>query len=644
MQIPFIGGAYTERSTNLNAQRCVNLFVTVDNKEAKNVLALYGTPGLIPFSSVVDEGSDTVCRGCYVFKDLMYVVIGSDIFAVTTEGVATRVGTLTTSSGKVYFADNGLEMLIVDGTDEGKYVDSTDNLLYSVKTRRGSSAVVDSLEITTAGDTHLAGTLYALGGDGTGFAGSYSVDDTGAINAVQIDDEGEGYTEAPEIIVNDPRGIFSLTITAAGTGYVAGTLSATGGGGSEFAGTYTVDEDGAIDSVTITNPGYDYAYVPTIVIEENEEDEDYTGGSEGEITCTVSGMGTGAVVTASLPEIAFPAASSVTFQDGYFIVTETDTGAIHISSLYDVRLWAALDFASAEASPDAALVVSSAMRDLWIVGEKTVEVFYNSGDNDFPFQRVTGAILDIGTIAPASVVNINGVLYWLNDDKRVVRNSGYQYEIVSTSHIDYQIASYEDVSDATGYTFTVIGHVFYVLVFPSAMKTWLYDTTTGYWSEWESYYNKDDFIPWSRHRGNCCCKFDGKYIVGDYENGKLYKLDIDTYTDNSQALRRLRTGQIISKDRDLLIWNRVEIEFEAGVGLATGQGSEPTACLDWSDDGGHTWSNKHFTSMGLIGQYGVRSVWRRLGSSRNRILRLSISDPVKVVIIGAYADIEGTVV
>jgi hypothetical protein len=83
------------------------------------------------------------------------------------------------------------------------------------------------------------------------------------------------------------------------------------------------------------------------------------------------------------------------------------------------------------------------------------------------------------------------------------------------------------------------------------------------------------------------------------------------------------------------------VDVEAGVGLSTGQGDDPQMMVRWSDDGGHTWSNLRTVTMGRIGQYRARARLRRLGSGRDRVFEISISDPVKRVILGAAVDAEG---
>jgi hypothetical protein len=129
-------------------------------------------------------------------------------------------------------------------------------------------------------------------------------------------------------------------------------------------------------------------------------------------------------------------------------------------------------------------------------------------------------------------------------------------------------------------------------------------------------------------------------VVGDYENGKLYALDPEVYTDDGTPIIRLRSAPHLSSGLKQVRHNSFQLDLETGVGLTTGQGSDPKAVLRWSDDGGHTWSNEQHASIGAIGGYKTRALWRRLGQSRDRIYEVSISDPVKVVMIGAELGLE----
>ena len=178
-----------------------------------------------------------------------------------------------------------------------------------------------------------------------------------------------------------------------------------------------------------------------------------------------------------------------------------------------------------------------------------------------------------------------------------------------------------------------------MLIFPTGNVTWVYDVVTQLWHEKESYPVLIDGTQ-GRHRSNCYANFAGKHLVGDYLNGKIYEMDMDTYTDNGEVIRRARTTEIVHAERKRLFFNKFEVEFEAGVGLVSGQGSDPQAMLQWSDDNGHTWSNEHWRGIGAIGKYSKRAIWNRCGQSRNRSFKISMTDPVKPVILNATASID----
>jgi hypothetical protein len=142
--------------------------------------------------------------------------------------------------------------------------------------------------------------------------------------------------------------------------------------------------------------------------------------------------------------------------------------------------------------------------------------------------------------------------------------------------------------------------------------------------------------------------FNGKIIVGDYINGKLYELDLNTYKDDGDVQRWLRSWRALQTGQNNLnrtAQHALQLDCESGVGLVTGQGSDPQVMLRWSDDGGHIWSNEHWRSMGKIGETGRRVIWRRLGMTerlRDRVYELSGTDPVKIAIMGAELRASGT--
>lgn len=463
MYTPFLGGQ-SARSKIANAGRRVNFYPEMDDS-GKSVAVLYGTPGLL-LKLTLTIGPT---RGFWVVKDFLYAVSGNKLYRIDTSWTATELGTLNSSSGRVGISDNGIQVLIVDGT---------------------------------------------------------------------------------------------------------------------------------------------YGYI-----------------------CTIA---TGVFSQVTDPD--FPAARTCAFQDGYFILDVSGTGQFMITGLYNGGDVDALDLASAEGSPDDVVAVLSDHREAWIFGDKTTEVYWNSGNSDFPFQRIEGAFIEHGCAAPYSPAKMDNTVFWLGQDDKghgiVWRAAGYTPTRISNHKVEFAIQSYGDISDAFGYCYQQEGHSFYVLTFPTADKTWCFDAATNEWHE-RSYFSNGSH---GRHRSNCYAFFNQTHVVGDFENGNVYALDMDTYSDNEAPIVGLLVDRHHNADMHRILHRSLQIDFEAGVGLVTGQGSDPQAMLRWSNDGGKTFGNVHSRSMGAIGAYTCRAKWDRMGVARDRVYELSISDPVKRVIVGANLD------
>lgn len=337
----------------------------------------------------------------------------------------------------------------------------------------------------------------------------------------------------------------------------------------------------------------------------------------------------------------FPGAVTVCYLDGYFVFNEPNSQKMWITSLFDGTSIDPLEFASAEGSPDGLTAVASNFREVWAFGTNSVEVWYNSGATDFPLQRIQGAFNELGLAAPYSVAKMDNGLFWLGRDRRgqgiVYRANGYLGQRISTHAVEWQIQQYEDMTDAIAYTYQQDGHSFYVLVFPTANATWVYDVSTQAWHERAGFVNGE----FTRHRGNCQMSFQGKPVIGDFENGNIYAFDLDNFSDNGSTQKWLRSWRALPTGQNNLkrtSQHSLQLDIESGVGLNSGQGSDPEVMLRWSDDGGHTWSNEHWSKLGKIGQFYRRVFWRRLGMTlklRDRVYELSGTDPVKISIMGA---------
>jgi len=250
----------------------------------------------------------------------------------------------------------------------------------------------------------------------------------------------------------------------------------------------------------------------------------------------------------------------------------------------------------------------------------------------------------MGCAAKHSIARCGQALVWLGKNEQgqnyVVASSQYSWIKLSTHAVDVAIASYTVTSDAIGYGYVENGHLFYMLAFPTADVTWCFDVTTKAW------HKRASFDPaaglFHRHRSNCYMNFAGMNVVGDYQSGQLYQMSRSYYTDSGAPLVALRrTPHGWSKEnRERVFCNQLQIELNPGVGLQTGQGSNPQAMLRWSDDGGYTWTSLQNTGIGQVGQFSNRAMWRLLGKARDRVWEVSISDPVPRDIIGAtlYAE------
>lgn len=339
-----------------------------------------------------------------------------------------------------------------------------------------------------------------------------------------------------------------------------------------------------------------------------------------------------------------PTADDIVWSDGYFILNESGTNKFWVSDLQAFNV-DALSFASSEGSPDILLAMAISNRTLYLFNEQTTEVFANTGNADFPFERVQGGFIEIGCRAKSSVVKLNNSIIWLGrsaDGQGIVyMMQGFQSQRISTHAIEYAISNYADPSSARAFGYQQNGHHFYVLNFAEA--TWAYDLGTGMWHQ-RAFTNSGTL---ERHLA-VDADFDAGHnytIVGGYDNAYVYRFNTEYYSDDGSAITRLRTSPHLSADLKRLFCHSFQLDMEVGIGLDGGvQGSSPVVSLDFSDDGGHTWSNESWTladnSAGAIGNYKTRVKWNRLGSFRDRIFRVQMTDPVKTIWIDAQIEVE----
>jgi len=331
----------------------------------------------------------------------------------------------------------------------------------------------------------------------------------------------------------------------------------------------------------------------------------------------------------------------VAWQDGYFIHTVPGTGRFAISGLNDIT-YDALDTATAEGRPDLLVMVLSVNRMLWLFGEQTTEVWWNSGDADFPFARNQAAFIETGTVAAGTCVRAGGSVAWVGSDERgrgtVWHARGFEPARISTHAVELALSGYSRLDEASAFAYQQGGHEFYQLTVPAGEDdsggTWVYDFATNQWHE-RDYTSDTGSEP---HRAWVGAVAFSEVVVGDREDGRLYVYDLETYTDDGDPIRRVRQTPHVDQSEKRIRFHSFQLQAEPGVGLSSGQGSAPIALLSWSDDGGHTWSNEHEASLGLQGKFKNRVIWRRLGAGRDRVFRVATSEPVPMTWLGAEID------
>ena len=606
----FVGASYEAPSIYQDAQECINFFPEIDPTKPqgdRGVAALYPTPGL---SSLVLFQNQQEVRGMVTLSggSIMVAVCGPYVYALTSNFIGTLVGQLNTTTGRVGINDNGINVYIVDGSNRYTWFISSPSSAVFTGSISGTTLTVTAI---TNGTIAAGQSLFGVGvtaetvitalGSGSGGIGTYTINLSQTVASRQMNSTAVAAKVTGSITAT------TLTVTAvtSGTLYVGQTIQGTGvtaltiitalGTGSGGAGTYTVSTSQTVSSTTLY--GLNFSQLPS-------SDGAFTGGTNVDIV------------------------------DNYFVYNRPDTQQFGCSNALS-PISGSTNFSSKDGAPDDLVTLIVDHREIYLLGETSSEVWVDQGTSPFPFTRIPGTSTQHGIVAPFSVARLGNSFAYLSKNNRgtaqIVQMNGYIPQRISTHAVENSLNG-QTITDAVAWTYQLEGHEVYVISFPTLQLTWCYDIATQMWHKWLYTNNLGQY---ERCRGNCAAVFQGYVLVGDYSNGKIYHLDRNVYTDDGQNVKRLRRAVHLTTDLQRQYFEELQLQFQPGVGLSTGQGDDPQAMLRWSSDGGSTWSNEHWTTIGKIGKYTNRAIWRRLGTARDRIFEVSVSDPVKAVIISA---------
>lgn len=648
MDFGFVGPSYESPSIYQDAQECINFFPEVDPMKQpgeRGVVALYPTPGLTA-KAVLNYGE---VRGLRTVSggQQMVAVCGPYVYVLTSNLTPYIVGFLNTSTGHVGITDNGVNVYIVDGAYRYTWRISTPATAVFRGSISGTTLTISSVSSGTiaAGQQVLgvgvANETVITGGSGTSW--TVNISQTVATEAMSSAAAGAVFTGAITgttlTVASVASGTLYLGQTIQGTGVAANTMITALGTGTGGAGTYTVSTSQTIVSTSMY--ALNFTQIPS---------------SDG----------------------AFSGGNVVDIMDNYFVYNRPGTQQWGSSDLLS-PISPALSYGVKDGAPDNLVSLIVDHREVYLLGENSSEVWTDVGAVPFPFQRIPGTSTQHGIAAVFSVSRVGNSFAYVSKNIRgqgmIVQMNGYIPQRISTHAVENSIAN-QYIDDAIAWTYQLEGHECYVVTFPTLDLTWVYDATTQMWHKWLYTDNNNQY---HRHRGNCCAVFQGLVMIGDYQNGKIYELDKQAYTDDGQEIRRVRRAPHLVTDFQRQYFDEFQIQFQPGVGTtglsvntgalqqatlqtpyviyadatlqigpndivylgnknlinSTDTTTYPQAMLRWSNDGGSTWSNEHWVTIGQAGKYKNRAIWRRLGTARDRIFEVAVTDPVKMVIVSA---------
>lgn len=337
----------------------------------------------------------------------------------------------------------------------------------------------------------------------------------------------------------------------------------------------------------------------------------------------------------------------VQYDDGFFVSLQANSNKFQYSAALDGTSWDALNVAAISVYPDNITGFIFDHRELIIFGDKHTIPYYDSG-NTFTFDVVPGGFMDDGLAASAGRCRADNTTFYLSKDERgniqFKRLNGYTPIRVSTHAIEHIWRGYSKVSDAVAFSFGWDGHTFIQINFPSVNSgrgaSWRFDIVTGMWHEVYFFQNGKEY----QHLAQYHIYAFGKHLVLGPQSGIIYEMTDSVYQDDGNPIQRMRIAPPIENENQIIMHHSLEILAEMGLATITdpdGTLRAPEISLQWSNNGGKTWGNEHWTGIGKIGEYEARAKWQALGQARKRVYKMTFTDNAPLKIVDAYIDASG---
>ena len=354
-------------------------------------------------------------------------------------------------------------------------------------------------------------------------------------------------------------------------------------------------------------------------------------GSQSDVV--VAAGGTAYLVTGSLTAITVGASTGDIIDAATYgqrhIFAEADSGRLWFSKPGDPTTVSETAFATSSDEADPLLGVEVWSDTVWALGTQTIRGYVGTGDVDAPFVPRPGALFSTGIVGNGAVTKADFGLYVVGDDGRVYR-AAQGIDAISTPPIERLIADVTTKSEIRLSSHNWAGHQFVGLHLPG-VGDYFYDQMTGFWHRRKEIGN-------ARHIAHDFLNAHGTAYAGDRSTGTIYTLDRDVFTHNASEVRRVAQTLFPVEDRRPEISN-LTVELQSGVGLVTGQGSDPQVMLRYSTNG-RTWSSEVSRSFGAVGEYDWRTFFDSLGRFHPPagMIEIAVSDPVPATVTGLYAN------
>jgi hypothetical protein len=306
------------------------------------------------------------------------------------------------------------------------------------------------------------------------------------------------------------------------------------------------------------------------------------------------------------------------FVDGYFIVTTPNSKRGRISNLNDGSKWDELDFFEKSGSIDNIAAVIAVSGQLGLIGDHdATEIWGDSGNADFPFERISGRNLNMGTSAAWSVAKMpDGSVIWLMSssagENMLVRSIGGEPVRISDHAFETALSKYPRVYDAISSTYLENGHPCYRIDFPSANRTWEWDQLSGMLVElgiggdWADEVFDADL---GRYRAQVTWPDGSRMeLAGDYSSGKIFEVSPDFVDDDGVDFPVLRIGPHLRANWEPTVCSQFALDCEMGTidPAALGPDGKPRfamVSMAYSNDGARTWTDGGAASLGRAGEY-----------------------------------------